>query len=130
MAPIPSYSQQDLELAVQAHQDGLSLRECQQLFSVPRDTIRRKAKEEFPTIQRPGVKPALGAEEEEYLGEWISECARRGFPRTAEHLMDEVQRIMVEDKRQNPFVKNKLNWRKNVPKKDRGGQKPGRRNSH
>ena len=48
MAPIPSYSQQDLELAVQAHQDGLSLRECQQMFDVPRDTIRRKAKDEFP----------------------------------------------------------------------------------
>ena len=41
MAPIPSsYSQQDLELAVHAHKDGLSLRECQQMFLVPRDTIR------------------------------------------------------------------------------------------
>ena len=69
MAPIPSYSQQDLELAVQAHQDGLYLQECQQMFDVPRDTIRRKVKEEFPTKQRPGVKPGLGAEEEECLGE-------------------------------------------------------------
>ena len=58
------------------------------------------------------MKPALGAEEEECLGEWILECAKRGCPRTAEHLMDEVQRIMVEDGRENPFVNNKPgpNW--------------------
>ena len=86
MAPTPSYSQKDLELAVEAHKDGLSLRECEEMFSVPRDTIRRKSKDEFPKMQCPGPKTVLGAKEEECLVEWSSECAKRGFPHTSEHL--------------------------------------------
>ena len=86
MVPTPSYSQKDLELAVEAHKDGLSLRECEEMFSVPCDTIRRKSKDKFPKMQRPGPKTVLGAEEEEFLVEWSSECAKRGFPHTSEHL--------------------------------------------
>ena len=87
MPPLPTYNQRELDLAIAAYQDGLSLRECQQLFNVPRDTIQRKSKKHVPTMKHPGPKAVLSADEEECLVEWLLECAKRAFPRTSKHLI-------------------------------------------
>ena len=55
MPPPPNYTQDELSAAIKAfNKDGLSLREAELLYNVPRDTIRRKAKETIPTMKRPG----------------------------------------------------------------------------
>ena len=77
----PTYNQRELDLAIAAYQDGLSLRECQQLFNVPCDTIQQESKEHVPTIKHPGPK------RRRCLVEWLLECAKMGFPQRSDHLI-------------------------------------------
>ena len=53
MAPTPSYSQKDLELAVEDYKDGLSLWECEALFAVPHDI---KGSGEDRQIEQDGIE--------------------------------------------------------------------------
>ena len=46
MPPPPNYTQEDLELAINAvKKEGLSLRAIERIYNVPNETIRRKSKE-------------------------------------------------------------------------------------
>ena len=83
MAPPPpirqNYTQEDLILAINAvRKDELSLREAQNMYNVPKDTIRRKVKDTNPTMKRPGPSSVLGVEEEKCLVDWIFECKEKG----------------------------------------------------
>jgi hypothetical protein len=73
-------SMQDLERAVIVVKDGgISIREAENAYSVPFDTIRRRANGSVDMVcQRPGLKPALGVELEEELYESVIELQKIG----------------------------------------------------
>lgn len=50
-----------------------------------------------------GPAPALG-EHEKDLVTWIYDCAKKGFPRRRENILDSVQEIIQELHLANPFT--------------------------
>ena len=58
-------------------------------------------------MQRVGAASVLTKEEEDFLVQWLRSCLDRGFPRQDSNLVNEVQKILNADGRENPFTDNK-----------------------
>ena len=102
------YFQDDLAKAVEAFKaNKLSSRQASKLYGVPRATIIDYSKKEEVKMERVGPGTVLTAEEEEVLVLWLLSCLKRGFPRQDENLLQEVQKILIADGRDNPFTDNK-----------------------
>ena len=95
------YFQDDLAKAVEAFKaNKLSSRQASKLYGVPRATIIDYSKNEEVKMERVGP-----GKEEVVL--WLLSCLKRGFPRQDENLLQEVQKILIADGRDNPFTDNK-----------------------
>jgi len=101
------YSQDDVNNAVDAVKKGMSLRVASKTFGVPYCTIYVKFKNIVPLMARKGPQTYLRTEEENNLVEWIFYLSERGFPVNKNQLLDSVRDVIVELKRETPFVNNR-----------------------
>ena len=75
-----------------------------EMFQVPKATIHKKSLKSIVTKEKPGKATVLTADEETTLVELLTALAARGFPRSEDFVLDEVQKILKADGRENRFV--------------------------
>ena len=79
---MPQYSNQDIIQAIAAVRNGLTFREAEEIYKVPKGTIVRKIKKANFEYKKPGPSTTLTAQEEEYLVKWLKHCQDAGFPQS------------------------------------------------
>lgn len=106
MAPkkILKYSEEQMQKAIEDVNRGLSKSQASKMNNVPRPTLISKLKGQSPLSCWMGRSSILKKEEESLLVDWIFTMAKAGFPITKVQLIDSVQRILFELKRENPFT--------------------------
>ncbi|XP_076664940.1 LOW QUALITY PROTEIN: uncharacterized protein LOC143367200 [Andrena cerasifolii] len=77
------------------------------MFNVPRSTLYAKIKSRIPIEGAKGPATYLTSEQENILVHWILYCSERGFPVMKCQLLQCVQKLVNELKRQTPFKDNK-----------------------
>lgn len=108
------YTKKDLDRAlieIQNNEDTLPVRKIAEKYGIPRTTLRLHR-------DHPGHKTSMGPMpilthlEEGKLEEWIITCARKGFPRNKENILDSVQKFLEENPRPNSFLNNRpgIGW--------------------
>lgn len=102
--PIHQYSEAALATATKAVQDGMAVREASRHFNVPRATIQDRISGRIQAGPRKmGPPTVLSTEEELKLASWLKELAKAGFPQKKMDLINTVQKIVQEEKRDTPF---------------------------
>ena len=105
---IRNYTEEDLFKAVEAVKEkAMSTREAAKCFGIPKSTITDYCKKNVTKLERIGASTVLTPAEEDVLVLWLQSCLKRGFPRQDENLLNEVQKILIEDERDNPFKDSK-----------------------
>lgn len=94
-----------LDQAVEAVKNGMPKLKASKLFNVPRSTIRFRCSAKF-TKSRPGPHTVLSSANEEMLVSWVTECQKKGFPRSKEDLKEAVKDFLDENEQENPFTNN------------------------
>ncbi|TGZ32087.1 Tigger transposable element-derived protein 6-like protein [Temnothorax longispinosus] len=102
-----TYTQEDVNNALKEVEKGMSTRKAANMFQVPRSTLYAKHKELIPVEGVRGPSTYLTTEEEKLLVDWIFYCNQRGFPVTKSQLLQCVQKLVTELKRETPFKDNK-----------------------
>ncbi|CAK1603693.1 unnamed protein product [Parnassius mnemosyne] len=100
------YTEEDLEAAIQAIQNGMSKRAAAKVFGIPRGTLQFRLQGNFLKT-RPGPPTILTNDEENTLVEWIIQSSRKGFPRRKEDLLHSVTDFLKKSPRPNNFIDNK-----------------------
>ena len=98
-----NYSAEALKQALEAIEQGKSLRKVSSTFGVPKSTLHAKYNGYTPIDCRKGPTTILTKEEEEKIVDWILECGRRGFPVNRSQLLDCVQNFVLDSGRETPF---------------------------
>ena len=93
-----------LDAIGQGHQ---TLRQAARIFGVPKSTLHAKLNNLVPLDCAKGVPSFFTKQEESLLVEWILYSAERGFPVTKNMLLDCIQKMLISEKRQNPFKDNR-----------------------
>lgn len=101
------YNQKDVNNALKEVEKKMSTRKAADVFQVPRSTLYAKQKKIIPVECIRGPSTYLTAEEEKLLVDWIFYCSERGFPVTKFQLLQCVQKLIIELKRETPFKDNK-----------------------
>lgn len=106
MAPSkqPSYSQEDLQNAISAIENGMSYYRAAILYKIPKTTLIYKKLGKIPMERKMGPDTFLSTSEETLLVKWMFQISDKGFPPTKECLLDSVQLLIKELKRVTPFV--------------------------
>lgn len=99
------YSEEDLQLAINAFKNGMSKKEASKLYHIPRATIQFRLSNKFTKITH-GPAPILSQPEEKTLIEWITESHKKGFPRRKEDIQVSVKAFLDENGRKTPFKDN------------------------
>uniref|UniRef100_A0A1B0DJ12 Uncharacterized protein n=1 Tax=Phlebotomus papatasi TaxID=29031 RepID=A0A1B0DJ12_PHLPP len=91
-----SYSDLQLNDALSAVSNGMSVGKAARQFQIPRTTLRYKLSGKIPRgiSEHGGRQCFLGKEIESEIVEWILQCARRGFPVGRDGLLTTVQQII------------------------------------
>lgn len=76
-------------------------------YSVPRITLMYKVKGKTPKYRRMGPDTVLSKDEEDLLAEWVVRVSKAGFPVTRVELLDSVQHLIKELKRDSPFTNDR-----------------------
>ncbi|KAJ8926254.1 hypothetical protein NQ314_021375 [Rhamnusium bicolor] len=101
------YSEQDLQNALLAVENGLSYNKASKSFKIPKTTLIYKYQGKTPMPRKMGPSIILTAEEENLLVNWLFHMCDRGFPATKDTLLDSIQLLMKNLKRENPFTNNR-----------------------
>lgn len=81
----------------------MSFKAAARAFSVPKVTLMYKYKGKVPVVCRLGPAANLSMEEENIIVTWLFHIADRGFPATKLQLLDSVQLLCKNLKRQTNF---------------------------
>ena len=96
-----NYSEETMKAAIEdVRLHKTPIRAAARKFGVPRITLKYKVS---PVERKMGPPPILNQAEENEIRQWIEKMAAAGFPITIEELVTNVERIIKEVKRQNPF---------------------------
>ena len=106
MARRKQYSEDNLVKALDAVENGLSLKKASETFKVPRMTLSDKFHCKTPIGARSGPKTIFTNEEETIIVSWMLEVAKCGFPVTKTQLLDSVQ--LLDLGRETPFPEGRL----------------------
>ena len=98
-----NYSDSQISGAMTDLQNGISCRKTALKWSIPRTTLESWKLGRTKPDSRPGPNTYLTANEENLLVDWLIEMGKRGFPLSKKTLLDSVQNIVIEDKRNHPF---------------------------
>ncbi|XP_074040900.1 uncharacterized protein [Leptinotarsa decemlineata] len=101
------YSEQQMTAAMNEVQRGMPISTAAKKHKVPRVTLLYKVRGKTPVQRKMGRDCYLLKGEEKLLVSWILKMARAGFPIQKQQLIESVQRLMIELKRDNPFKDNK-----------------------
>nr|UUG47255.1 ORF42 [Bracoviriform inaniti] len=102
------YTENDLNFAIKIVREGkMSANRASNEFKIPKGTLINKLHQDSPSNQKKGPATILLPKEEELIKNWIIDKARLGFPMHPEDVKDAVQKIVVEEKRPNPFTNNR-----------------------
>lgn len=107
MAPKKDYTPQQMGQAIEAVRKGERVATAARKFNVPRVTLLNKVSGKTPINCSMGPSSVLTKEEENVLVQWMLAFAGRRFPITKQYLLESVQKIMIDQKRENPFTDNK-----------------------
>ncbi|XP_030020789.2 uncharacterized protein LOC115440557 isoform X1 [Manduca sexta] len=105
MAPKKNYTTRDMERAIEAVRNGEKVSVAAQRFGVPRITLRDKLTGKTPIYSTMGPSTVLTKDEEDLLEKWL--IADQPFPLTKDNILDSVQKIIIDQKRKNPFTNNR-----------------------
>lgn len=99
------YSEEDLQKAIAAIENGMAKREAAKRFSVPRATLQFRLSDRYVKPSH-GPPTVLSSDEEKLIVDWIKECHRKGFPRRKEDVQTSVKQFLDDKPRKNPFNDN------------------------
>lgn len=104
MPPKFNYSKQQMESALKAISRGMSVTAAARSFGVPRTTVLDKISGRTPKVRKMGPPSILSRVEEEILVNWILLLSQKHRPVTKEQVLDSVQIIIKQTKRNSPFT--------------------------
>lgn len=99
-------SEEQLHKALQAVEDGMSIRKAAIMFGVKRSTIQFRRSNKFRNKTTFGPRPILTEPEEKSLETWIINCHKKGFPLREYDVRISVKHFLDENPRANPFPQN------------------------
>lgn len=105
--PYRQYTTQDIENALKAVREGLSLRGAAKKYNIPFTTLQSKHSGKYPVKTRSGPSPIFTEEEEQELVNYILRLSQQGFPITKDQLLDTVQDLVTKLEKKTPFVNNR-----------------------
>ncbi|KAI5709120.1 hypothetical protein M8J76_010692 [Diaphorina citri] len=101
-----NYSEQNMNLAVEAMKAGSSAKAAARQYGVPRTTLTDKFKGKSPRSRRMGPSPVLTDIEELEVVQWIMNMNSAGFPVTRNLIVETVSKLIIELGRPNTFKDN------------------------
>lgn len=107
MADSRKYTDLDVQRALEDIQNGASISESARKFGIPRSTLSEKRSGRLPIEYRMGPPTVLTTEEESLLAKWIFHVGQAGFPVSKDQLLDSVQMLLNESKRETIFTDNR-----------------------
>lgn len=107
-----SYSEQAMNNAINSvKHDHMSINKAAIQFGIPKTTLFAKVNNGTPPGRKMGPPTVLTEEEEQWIEDWILAKAALGFPMHPNEVKLAVQKILLAEKRPNPFP-NSLPGRK------------------
>ncbi|CAH0389124.1 unnamed protein product [Bemisia tabaci] len=100
------YSKKDLLAAIDAVQNGASVKRAALDHNDPRTTLSDKLHGISRIDERKGPCSIFTPEEEAKLVNWVFTCSKPGFPVNDEQLLISAGKYIEELKRENPFTNN------------------------
>ncbi|XP_068084186.1 tigger transposable element-derived protein 2-like [Anabrus simplex] len=102
-----NYPEESMLNAIQDVKRGVPIATAAKQHGVPRITLMYKAKGKSPIARRKGPCSTLNSEEEKTISDWIVSVAKSGFPVSKDDVLDSVQQLIKELKRENKFVNDR-----------------------
>ena len=99
------YSLTDLENAIQAVHQGMGLQWAARIYGVPKSTLNDKVNHH--TKSKPGPKPILPADLEDWIELWIIKMAWIVYGQTHEQIKDKVQELCNQLRIITPWENNR-----------------------
>lgn len=107
MPKTPQYTKEALDEALEKiNSKTMSLRAVTKKYNIPRATLQFKIKNPTSKSQF-GLTPYLTHDEEDAIEKWLIKMARKGFPRNADDVLETVQKFLIDNPRDTPFVNNR-----------------------
>lgn len=103
---LKAYSEDAIQKAIDAIENGLGQRQAAARFGVPRATLQFRLSSKFKKTSH-GPNPILTTEEEALLKNWITTSCMKGFPRREQNIRESVKEFLDAVPRQNPFKNNR-----------------------
>lgn len=101
---MPKYTEEDVKKALEEVNHGVSIASAAIKYGIPRTTLSGKHHHVYPVELRKGPATVLTQEEEKHLENWIFHLSDAGFAITPDQLLDSVQHLVKELKRETPFT--------------------------
>jgi hypothetical protein len=95
MARQPTYTEEVLQLAIQAVRDGLSQHQAAKQYGIPRTTLHDRLRGSLSIQAAKEPSQRLSSEQEGYLRDWVLAQASLGLPPTHRQLREFTTRILV-----------------------------------
>ncbi|XP_037034396.1 tigger transposable element-derived protein 6-like [Bradysia coprophila] len=102
-----SYTDQDVNRALEEILNGASISESARKFGIPRSTLSEKRSGHLPTEHKMGPPTILSPDEESLLEKWIFHVGTAGFPVTKDQLLYSVQKLLNHSKIKTIFTDNR-----------------------
>lgn len=102
-----NYTDKDVYSALEDIQNGSTIAASARKYGIPRSTLSEKRSGRHPIEHRMGPDTVLSQDEENLLEKWIFHIADSGFPASKDQLLDSVQMLLNETKRQTVFTDNR-----------------------
>lgn len=99
-------SEEQLQKALQAVEDGMSIRKAAITYDVKRSTIQFRRSNKFRNKTTFGPRPILTDVEEKNIETWILSCHKKGFPLREYDVRISVKHFLDENPRANSFPEN------------------------
>ncbi len=101
---MPKYTVEDIKKALDEVSRGSPIATAAAKYGIPRTTLSGKHHHVYPVEARKGPTTILTEEEEKHLENWIFHLSDSGFAITPDQLLDSVQHLVKELKRETPFT--------------------------
>ncbi|KAJ3641308.1 hypothetical protein Zmor_027820 [Zophobas morio] len=104
MAPRRNYTKEQMSKVIDAVGRGMAIATAAKAFSVPRTTLLDKISGRSSLETKMGPKTVLPQHEENILEDCIMSLSDMHYPIKKDELLDSVQHIIQQTKRETPFV--------------------------
>ena len=93
--PYRSWNRINMQKAVKAVEEGMSVRKAAEKFTVPRSSLHDRVTGRVHFEARSGPSPYLSYEEEEELASFLIQTAKIGYPHTKRQVLALVEKIVA-----------------------------------